>query len=269
VINVAIPGCAGRMGRAIVQAVAAAPDLRLSGASELARSPAIGQDAGTIAGLSPLGVTITDDPERLLAGAAGVIDFTQPRPTVELAARCAAAGLPLVVGTTGLDAAGRASLERAAARVPLVFAPNMSVGVNVLVRLAAEAARLLGPGYELEIVEAHHSRKVDAPSGTALRLAQALVEATAAQGSLEERACYGRRGAIGPRPAAQIGIQTVRGGDIVGEHTVMLCGDGERLELVHRASSRQTFAGGALRALRWVVGRAPGLYDMSDVLGLR
>jgi 4-hydroxy-tetrahydrodipicolinate reductase len=269
VIGVAIPGCAGRMGQALVQAVAAAPDLTLSGASERAGAPSVGQDAGTIAGLPPLGVTVTDDPARLLAGAAGVIDFTTPRPTVELAARCAAAGLPLVVGTTGLDVAQRAALERAAALVPLVFAPNMSVGVNVLVRLVAEAARLLGPGYELEIIEAHHGRKVDAPSGTALRLAQALAEATAAQGSLEERACFSRRGNIGARPAAQIGIQTVRGGDIVGEHTVLLCGDGERLELIHRASSRQTFAGGALRALRWTLGRPPGLYDMSDVLGLR
>jgi 4-hydroxy-tetrahydrodipicolinate reductase len=268
-IGVAIPGCAGRMGRALVQAVATAPDLRLSGASERSGAAVVGQDAGSVAGLPPLGVQVTDDQEALLEGAAGVVDFTLPAPTVELARRCAARHLPLVVGTTGFSDEQRDLLGRVARQVPVVLAPNMSVGVNVLVRLVAEAARLLGPEYDLEIVEAHHNQKVDAPSGTALRLAEALAEATAGEGGLAERACYGRKGNIGPRPRREIGIQTVRGGDLVGEHTVMFCGAGERVELVHRASSRQTFAGGALRALRWALGRAPGLYDMSDVLGLR
>lgn len=267
-IGVAIPGCAGRMGRALVRAVADTEGLALSGASEAHGSPAVGQDAGLVAGLSPLGVAVTDDPGRLLEAAGGVIDFTLPGPTVELAGRCAARSIPLVVGTTGLDEGQRAALRAAAGRIPLVFAPNMSVGVNVLLRLVEEAARLLGPGYDLEVVEAHHGRKVDAPSGTALALARALAAGTADQGTLEQRACYERKGQIGARPAGQIGIQTVRGGDVVGEHTVLYLGDGERLELGHRASSRQTFARGAVRALRWALGRAPGLYSMRDVLGL-
>ncbi len=268
-LRVAIPGCAGKMGRALVQALAAAPDLALGGASERAGSPAVGADAGTIAGLAPLGVRIVDDEARLLEGAAAVIDFTAPAATAARAPLCAARGLPLVVSTAGLGAAERAALEAAARTIPIVHAPNTSLGVNVLFELCARAARLLGPGYALEIVEAHHGAKVDAPSGTALRLAQVLAEATAEQGSLEARACYGRRGALGARPPAEIGIHALRGGDIVGEHTVYLCAEGERVELTHRASSRQTFARGALRALRWLSGRAPGLYDMQDVLGLR
>ena len=267
-VGVAIPGCAGRMGRALVQAVAATEGLALSGASEAPGSPLLGQDAGQVAGLPPLGVTVTADPARLLEGAGGVIDFTLPGPTIELAGRAAARSLPMVVGTTGLDEVQLAALQAAAERIPIVFAPNMSVGVNVLLRLVEEAARLLGPNYDLEIVEAHHGRKVDAPSGTALALARALAAGTAEQGSLDERACYAREGQIGARPPGQIGIQTVRGGDVVGEHTVLYLGDGERLELGHRASSRQTFARGAVRALRWAIGRAPGLYSMRDVLGL-
>jgi 4-hydroxy-tetrahydrodipicolinate reductase len=268
-LGAAIPGCAGRMGRALVQAVVASDGLALSGAAEVAGSPALGQDAGSLAGLPPQGVLVSADLTAALEGADGVIDFTVPVVTAALCPLCAERGVPMVVGTTGLDEGQLEGLRRAAQQVPVVFAPNMSVGVNVLLRLAAEAARLLGPGYELEIVEAHHSNKVDAPSGTALRLAQVLAEATAEAGDLEERACYGRQGAIGKRPQHQIGVQTVRGGDIVGEHTVMYCGEGERVELVHKASSRQTFARGAVRALRWVTGREPGLYDMQDVLGLR
>lgn len=267
-LKVAIPGCGGRMGQALVQAVVASEGLELHAASEVPGSPAVGQDAGLVAGLSPLGVTVTDDDARLLQGAGGVIDFTLPAATAALCPRCAEAGLPLVVGTTGLDPAQRQALEQAARRIPVVSAPNMSVGINVLLRLVAEAARLLGPGYDLEIVEAHHGRKVDAPSGTALALARELAAATAEQGSLEQRACYERHGQIGARPPAQIGLQTVRGGDVVGEHTVYYLGDGERLELTHRASSRQTFARGAVRALRWAATQSPGLYSMKDVLGL-
>ena len=266
-MRVAVPGCAGRMGRALVQALAEAEDLELCAASEAAGSPAIGADAGTLAGLAPLGVPITVDPEQLLSAADGVIDFTTPSASLQMARRCAARGLPLVVGTTGLSAEQRAELAEAARRIPIVFAPNMSVGVNVLLRLCAEAARLLGPGYALEIVEAHHDRKVDAPSGTALRLAEVLAEATG--GNLEQRARHGRRGQTGARRPEEIGIHALRGGDIVGEHTVYLCTAGERLELTHRASSRRTFAAGALRALRWAHGRQPGLFDMEHVLGLK
>jgi 4-hydroxy-tetrahydrodipicolinate reductase len=267
-LGAAIPGCAGRMGRALVQAVVASDGLALSGAAEAPGSPALGQDAGSLAGLAPQGIAVTDDLAAALEGASGVIDFTVPAVTATLCPLCAQRGVPMVIGTTGLGEEQLEALHQAAQQIPVVFAPNMSVGVNVLLRLAAEATRLLGPGYELEIVEAHHSNKVDAPSGTALRLAEVLAAATAEAGPMEDRACYGRQGAIGKRPQHQIGIQTIRGGDIVGEHTVMYCGEGERVELVHKASSRQTFARGAVRALRWVVGREPGLYDMQDVLGL-
>lgn len=268
-LPVAIAGCGGRMGRALVQAVAAAHDLELCGASEVTGSPLVGQDAGSVAGLPPLGVRVTADSEELLAGAGGVIDFTAPQASSALAAHCADRQLPLVIGTTGVGSEELASLKRAAQRIPLVFAPNMSVGVNLLFRLAAEAARALGPDYQLEIVEAHHQGKADAPSGTALRLAQVVAEATPDQGAFEERACYGRRGQTGARPPSQIGIHAVRCGDTIGEHTLLFAATGERVELTHRATSRQTFAAGALRALRWAARQSPGLYDMQDVLGLR
>jgi 4-hydroxy-tetrahydrodipicolinate reductase len=265
-LHVAIPGCAGRMGQALVQAVSSDSETELVAASEAPGAAAVSQDAGAVAGVAPLGVRVGDDLEALVQSSEAVIDFTVPAVTRELAGLCEAAGKPLVVGTTGLAEEDLATLRQAAAAAPVVFAPNMSVGINVLLQLAAEAARLLGPGYELEIVEAHHHNKVDAPSGTALRLAEVVAEATG--GDLSERACYGRKGAVGRRSAREIGIHTVRGGDIVGEHTVMYCGDGERVELTHRASSRQTFARGAVRALKWVAARPPGLYDMQDVLGL-
>jgi len=267
-LGVAIPGCGGQMGRALVQAVAAADDLWLAAASEAPGSPSVGQDAGPVAGLSPLGVTVTDDVDRLLEPAEAVIDFTLPDATLQLAPLCAHRRLPLVVGTTGLGTPGMTALREAALHIPVVFSPNMSVGVNVLLRLAEETARLLGPAFDLEIVEAHHSRKADAPSGTALALARALAAGSPEVGDLAHRMCHTRSGQIGPRPPGQIGIQTVRGGDVVGDHTVLFLGQGERVELTHRASSRQTFARGALRALRWVTQQPPGLYSMRDVLGL-
>ncbi len=268
-IKVAIPGGAGRMGRALIQAVQSADEMEISGASELPGSPALGQDAGVVAGLPPAGVPLADSTEVLLEGATGVIDFTLPGPAMALARQCATRGLPLVIGTTGFTEENLSELAEIAQKIPMVLAPNMSVGINVLLRLVEETARLLGPDYDLEIIEAHHRNKVDAPSGTAIRLAQVLAEATGNQGPLEERCEHGRQGATGVRPREQIGIHAVRGGDIVGEHTVMYCGEGERLELTHRASSRQTFARGAVRALRWLINRPVGLYDMQDVLGLR
>ncbi len=268
-IRVAIPGSAGRMGCALVQAVAAAEGMTLAAATETPGAPAVGLDAGTVAGLPPLGVTVSDDPAALLEGVDGVIDFSAMAATLALAPRCAEAGLPLVIGTTGFDDDQLAALREAAERAPLVLAPNMSVGVNVLFKLVDQAARLLGQGYDLEVVESHHHNKRDAPSGTARRIVEVLAEATAEQGALADRERHGRVGDVGARPAAEIGIHAVRGGDIVGEHTVMYCGDGERVEITHKASSRQTFAGGALRALRWAHDRAPGFYDMQDVLGLR
>jgi 4-hydroxy-tetrahydrodipicolinate reductase len=266
-LAVAVPGCAGRMGRALVQAIAASEEHALVGASEAGGSPAIGKDAGTVAGLSPLGVAVTDDPAVLLAGAAGVVDFTAPKVSCDLARRCADSGLPLVLGTTGLSQEERRWVSRAAKKIPIVFAPNTSVGVNVLFHLCAEAARLLGPSFDLEIVEAHHAGKVDSPSGTALRIADLLAAARLDEDAPRDRLRHGRRGSS-KRQRGEIGLHAVRGGDIVGEHTVMFCGAGERVELVHRASSRRTFAAGALRALGWLVGRKPGLYSMQDVLGL-
>jgi 4-hydroxy-tetrahydrodipicolinate reductase len=257
------------MGRALIQTIAAADDMQLIGAIESLSSSTIGQDAGTVAGLPPSGINIVSDAEMVLTEANGVIDFSSPTATVVLAKHCAVMNIPLVTGTTGLSHVERETLVQSAKQIPIVFAPNMSVGINVLFQLVAEAARLLGPDYDLEIVEAHHHQKADAPSGTALRLADILAQATTQKGSLRERAMYGRQGNLGPRPNYQIGIHAVRGGDIVGDHTVMYCGTGERLELIHRASSRLTFAQGALRALRWALKQSAGLYGMEDVLGLR
>lgn len=267
-IRVAIPGCAGRMGRALVQAVVLATDMQLAAATEAPGSPALEQDAGTVAGLPPLGVPVRGDNRALLQGADGVIDFSARQVTLALAPACAEAGVPLVVGTTGFADDELQLLDRAAQQIPLVLAPNMSIGVNVLFRLVQQAALLLGQGYDLELVEAHHHHKLDAPSGTARRIVEILAETTASQGSAEERTRHGREGDVGARPAAEIGVHAVRGGDIVGEHTVMFCGSGERVELTHKATSRQTFAGGALRALRWACQQQPGRYDMQDVLGL-
>lgn len=267
-LRIAIPGAAGRMGQLLLREILTADDLALSGASERAGHPLLGKDVGTLIGLDTCGVALTEDLEQAWADTDVLIDFTVPSATRALIPIATARGCRAVVGTTGLETADKAILTSAAEAAAIVFAPNMSVGVNVLLRLVAEAARLLGEGFDIEIVEAHHKHKKDAPSGTALRLAEVLAEATAEQGSLAERACYGRHG-DDPRIAKQIGIHTVRGGDVAGDHTVMLLGEGERLELGHRASSRQTFARGAVRAARWIAGRPAALYDMQDVLGLR
>jgi 4-hydroxy-tetrahydrodipicolinate reductase len=268
-MRVAIPGAAGRMGCTLVREVAADDNLKLVGAIEAAASLSLGKDAGAVAGIENKGVPIVGSLAEGLANAEGVIDFTVPSVTVELAGLCAERGTAMVIGTTGLSAAEAEQIEQAAKRIPIVWAPNMSVGINVLIQLVQNAARLLGADYDLEIVEAHHKHKKDAPSGTALRLAEALAEATSERGTLAERACYGRQGQSEGRPKDEIGIHTVRGGDVVGDHTVYYCTDGERLELTHRASSRQTFAKGAVRALHWLNDREAGLYDMQHVLGLK
>jgi 4-hydroxy-tetrahydrodipicolinate reductase len=265
-MRIAILGADGRMGRALVRAISqAGPEARLVAASERAGSPALGQDAGTIATGQPLGVAIQ-------AGlpapdAADVwIDFTVPAATAANTEAAVAAGASLVIGTTGLGADERAAIERAAKKVPVVFSANFSVGINVMLKLIADAAQTLGPSYDLEIVETHHRAKRDAPSGTALRLAEALAEATGRNLGADAR--YERHGEIGPRPPTQIGVQTLRGGDVVGDHTVHFMGVGDRLEITHRASSRDTFAAGAVRAALWLAGRPAGLYDMRAVLGL-
>jgi 4-hydroxy-tetrahydrodipicolinate reductase len=254
------------MGRSLVRAIAGAgPEAKLTVATEREGSEAIGKDAGTIATGQPIGVAVTPGiPE---AGAADVwIDFTVPDATVAYCDAAVAAGAALVIGTTGLSADQKAAIERAAKKVPVVFAANYSIGINVMLKLVADAAQTLGPAYDIEVVETHHRAKRDAPSGTALRLAEALAEATGRDLSKDAR--YERHGEIGPRPATQIGLQTLRGGDVVGDHTVHFMGIGDRVEITHRASSRDTFAQGAVRAALWLAGRKAGLYDMRSVLGL-
>jgi 4-hydroxy-tetrahydrodipicolinate reductase len=254
------------MGRNIVPLVIDSGDLRLSGALAANGDPAIGQDAGVISAMAPIGVVVTNEPGRALEGAAVAIDFTLPVPSLDHARRCGAAGIPLVIGTTGHDADGRALLESLAHAIPIVIAPNMSLGVNLLLKLAELAARSLGPGYDAEIIEAHHRHKVDAPSGTALALGRAVAQGRGA--TLEQLAMHDRYGATGPRPEGAIGFAVIRAGDIVGDHRLVFAGPSERVELVHHAEDRSAFARGALAAARWVIGRSPGLYSMQDVLGL-
>jgi 4-hydroxy-tetrahydrodipicolinate reductase len=264
--RIAVIGAAGKMGRAIVRAIAEGQGSQLAAAIERAGSPALGSDAGTLAGIAPLGVTLQAQlPDRNVADV--WIDFSAPVSSVANVRAAAAAGVRIVVGTTGLSPDDKQVLAEAARTTPIVFAPNMSVGVTVLLKLVADAARALGPGYDIEIVEAHHKAKRDAPSGTALRLAEAAAEG--AGRDLAKTARYERHGDIGPRTAEEIGIQTIRGGDVVGDHTVFFLGLGERVEITHKASSRDTFARGAVRAAEWLAGESPGLYDMRDVLGIR
>ncbi len=266
-LRVAITGAAGRMGAALVSAFREAPGTRVVAATERPGSPAIGQDAGVRAGGGALGVLISRDLAAVLSGVDVVVDFTAPAASVQHASTCADRGVPLVVGTTGMDASGRDAIARAAGRIPVVFAPNMSIGVNVLFSLAGQVARLLGDGYDAEIVETHHRYKKDAPSGTAVRLADVIAEARSFDRARD--IVRSRDGQIGERPARAVGVQALRGGDVVGDHTVFFLGEGERIELTHRATSRANFAQGAVRAARWVVRQTPGLYDMQDVLGLR
>ncbi len=268
VIQIAMLGASGRMGRSIVPLIAADADgLRLSGALAVAGDPGLGQDAGILAGTAPLGVMVTDQAGRALAGADVAIDFTLAEASVRNAAACREQQVALVIGTTGHSAAQRAELEEIARGLPIVLAPNMSLGVNVLFRLAELAARALdGAQYDAEIFEAHHRNKVDAPSGTALGLGRAV--AAGRRVELDDVADYARHGTTGVREYGRIGFSVVRGGDIVGDHRLIFAGPGEQIELAHHAQDRSGFARGALVAARWVVGRPPGLYSMTDVLGL-
>ena len=266
-IPIAIAGAAGRMGRMLVQTVCAEADMSVAAAVERADSLFVGADAGAVAGIGEIGVTIEDSLDRALAVSDVCIDFTLPEPTVEHARRCRSRQRAMVVGTTGLSPDQLAVLEEAAREIPVVHAPNMSVGVNLCFTLLDVAARALGDSVDIEIVEAHHRNKVDAPSGTAVRMGE--IVAAAIGRNLADCAVYGREGHTGIRDRKTIGFETIRAGDIVGEHTVMFAGDGERIELTHRAASRANFAAGAVRAARWVARRPPGLYDMQDVLGLR
>ena len=264
--RVAVTGAAGRMGKTLVQAIHNADDLSLGAAFERADMSLIGSDAGELAGVGTLQVPVTSDIEASVDAFDVLIDFSVPAATLPAVAACAAAGKPLVIGTTGFDADGLAAIHAAAERVSIMMAPNMSVGVNVSFKLIELAARVLGDEVDVEVIEAHHRDKVDAPSGTAVRMGEIL--AATLDRDLAQDAIYGRQGITGPRERRTIGFETIRGGDIVGEHTVLFAGSGERIEITHRAQSRMNFAVGALRAVRFVAQRPAGLFDMQDVLGL-
>ena len=265
-INVAVAGSSGRMGRMLIEAVLGSSDLRLAAALEQAGNAHVGKDAGELIGV-PCHVTISDQVESSVKGCHVLIDFTRPEGTLAHLAVCRRQGVNMVIGTTGFSEAQRRSITDAAREIGIVFAPNMSVGVNVLFKLLEVAANALGEGYDVEIIEAHHRHKVDAPSGTALKMGEVVAQALGR--NLAACAIYGREGVTGERKNETIGFATVRGGDIVGDHTVMFAGTGERVEITHRAASRATYAQGAIRAARFLTGRKTGLFDMHDVLALR
>jgi len=266
-MRLVVVGAAGRMGRALVAAVSAAPGVTVVAAIERPGSPHLGADAGTLAGIGPIGVAVTDDVLEAFVAADGVLDFTTPAATVGFAEIAAQARIVHVIGTTGCGPDDEAAIRAAARHAAIVKSGNMSLGVNLLAALVRRAARALGPDdFDIEIVEMHHRHKVDAPSGTALLLGAAAAEGRGVD--LAEASVRGRDGHTGPRAAGTIGFQSLRGGSVVGDHTVILAGEGERIELVHRAESRSNFAGGAIRAALWARGRKPGLYSMADVLGL-
>jgi len=264
--KIAIAGVAGRMGRTLVELARAEPELSLVAGFEAPGSPFLGQDIGLLAGGSALGVGVAADSELRTTDFDVLIDFTTIEATLAHLEDCVASGRRIVIGTTGFGDK-RALIEAAAGQIGVVFAPNMSVGVNLCFKLLELAAQVLGDEVDVEIVEAHHRHKLDAPSGTAVRMGEVVADVLGRD--LKDCAVYGRQGITGARDRKTIGFATVRAGEIVGDHTVMFVGAGERVEITHRAQSRATFAGGALRAARWLAARGPGLYDMQDVLGLR
>ncbi len=264
--RIAVIGCAGRMGRMLVREIVATEGCILAGGLSRPGSASLGQDLGELVGLGRLGLAASDNLKQLLRDSDVGIEFTTPAATAEHAVLAASIGKPLVIGTTGLHGEEEQAVRDAATRVPIVWAANTSLGVNLLLGLVEQVARRLGPEWDIEIVEMHHRGKVDAPSGTALALGQA---AAAARGVLlDEVAQRGRDGITGPRRAGAIGFAALRGGDAVGDHHVIFAGTGERLELTHRATNRAIYSTGALRAARWLVGRPPGLYGMKEVRGL-
>ena len=265
-LKVVIAGCSGRMGHALLEGVFADAELALHGALDRADSPQIGRDAGEQFGKKS-GVLISHDVDAALKGADVLVDFTRPEPSLVYLAACQKAGVNMVIGTTGFTSEQKDIIAKVAKDISVVFAPNMSVGVTLLINLVQAAAKVLSEGYDIEVIEAHHRHKVDAPSGTALRLGEAA--ASALGRNLEECAIYGREGVTGERDPRTIGFATVRGGDVVGDHTVLFAGIGERVELTHKASSRATFALGALRAGKFMQDKNSGLFDMQDVLGLK
>ena len=264
-LNIAIAGSSGRMGRTLIEVISQAPDMRLSAALDRPGNPFFGKDAGELIGAA-CGTLISDRLEAL-DGAHVLIDFTRPEGTLAHIAYCRTRKINLIIGTTGFTAEQKQIIKDASRDIGIVFAPNMSVGVNIVFKLLEQAAKVLNEGYDIEIIEAHHRHKVDAPSGTALRMGEIVAAATGR--NLDDCAIYGREGVTGSRNPYTIGFSTIRGGDIVGDHSVLFAGIGERIEISHKSSSRATFAVGALRAARFLTGKTSGLFDMQDVLGLR
>ncbi|WP_319774843.1 4-hydroxy-tetrahydrodipicolinate reductase [Breoghania sp.] len=265
-MRLVVVGAGGRMGRQLVRTVTEMPGVTLSGAIERVGSDLLGQDAGLLAGVGELGVPLTDDPLKAFIEAEGVLDFTLPDATVAFAELTAQARIVHVIGTTGLDDEKQAKIEAAARHAAIVKSGNMSLGVNLLAELVRSAARALDEDFDIEIVEMHHRHKVDAPSGTALLLGEAAADGR--EIPLSERSVRVRDGHTGPRPVGDIGFATLRGGSVVGDHTVIMAGEGERIELTHRAGDRAIFARGAVKAALWARRQKPGLYSMADVLGL-
>lgn len=264
-LKIVIVGCTGRMGHALLEGVFADPELALHAALDRGDSPSIGRDSGEQFGRAT-GVKVTSD-IKAIEGADVLIDFTRPEPSLQYLEACEVAGVKMVIGTTGFTVEQKARIAQASQHLGIVFAPNMSVGVTLLTNLVQAAAKVLNEGYDIEVIEAHHRHKVDAPSGTALRLGEAA--AAGAGRDFDKVALYAREGITGERDPDSIGFATVRGGDIVGDHTVLFAGIGERIELTHKASSRATFALGALRAAKFLRDKKSGLFDMQDVLGLK
>jgi 4-hydroxy-tetrahydrodipicolinate reductase len=262
---ITVAGASGRMGHMLIEAIHHADDCRLVGALDMAHSAALGQDASAFLGKAS-GVLVTADLTLGLQCAQTLIDFTRPEGTLAHLQVCRQLGVNAVIGTTGFTDAQKAEIAVIARDIAIVMAPNMSVGVNVTLKLLQMAAKAMATGYDIEIIEAHHRHKVDAPSGTALKMGEVIAEAQGRK--LADCAVYAREGVTGERDPSSIGFATIRGGDIVGDHTVLFAGTGERIEITHKSSSRATYAQGSLRAVRFVAGRAPGLYDMFDVLGL-
>lgn len=265
-MKIAVVGASGRMGRMIIESTLKDSEATLVSAIDQPGTSALGKDAGELVG-TPCGVMVSSATEAGIAQADCLIDFTRPEGTLEHLAYCCKHKVAIVIGTTGFDEAGKHAIAEAAREIPIVFAPNMSVGVNVVFKLLDTASRILCEGYDIEIVEAHHRHKIDAPSGTALRMGEVVAQAL--ERDLKKCAIYGREGVTGERVPSTIGFATVRGGDIVGDHTVMYCGTGERVEISHKAGSRMPYALGSLRAARFLAGKTSGLFDMQDVLGLR
>jgi len=265
-MKIGIVGCGGRMGRMLIAEVLRTKGAKLGGGTELAKSPLIGADLGTLAGQKTAGVKVTSDAKALFETCDAVIDFTAPKATLAHAGLAQRFGTALVVGTTGLPPSAKTTLKTAAKKSVVIQAPNMSTGVNVLLALTEKLAGVLADDYDIEIIEMHHRHKIDAPSGTALGLGEAAAKGRGV--ALDKVARKTREGQVGARPRGEIGFATLRGGDVVGDHTVVFAADGERIEITHKASSREVFARGAVRAAMWAKKKKPGLYSMRDVLGL-